>query len=61
MATPQQLQDRVKNLLRNPEIVTSFFERCELTPFPEGEIRRLFPDLVDEWEILGQAYSVPWV
>ena len=61
MATPQQLQDRVKNLLRNPEIVTSFFERCELTPFPEGEIRRLFPDLVDEWEIIGQAYSVPWV
>ena len=46
----QALADKVRSMLKNPGVVDKLFERVELTPFPEAELRQELGDLVPEWD-----------
>ena len=46
--------------LRKEDTVNAFFQDLETIPFPTEALRRLYPELVAEWEVVAKLESVPW-
>jgi len=60
MSSAKSTEAELLRRLAADDIQNPFFQDLETEPFPEAEIKALFPELVEEWEIMGKLQSVPW-
>ena len=55
-----QLSQHILSKLSVEATLNSFFDDIEQFPFPKEELRRYFPQPVEQWTVFGNTQSVSW-
>ena len=56
----QNRVEAVKAMMQRTRSRTGCSKTLEQVPFPEAEVRALYPELVEVWTTIGQSQNVPW-